>query len=91
MDETTLHRKLSELIQEIGAGASDSNIPVELEAVLAETSKGRRHTKETISAVQEAIDYLRLQIKYMRFDLVATRRENQQLRKMLDEQGRGGE
>ena len=41
--------------------------------------------KETVSSLQESIDFVRLSIKYLLFDLEATRRENAQLRKMLDE------
>ena len=36
-------------------------------------------------SLQESIDFLRLSIKYILFDLEATRRENQYLRKMLEE------
>jgi hypothetical protein len=35
--------------------------------------------------LQESIDFVRLSIKYMLFDLEATRRENQELRRLLDE------
>ena len=35
--------------------------------------------------LQESLDYLRLSIKYLVFDLEATRRENSYLRKMLEE------
>jgi hypothetical protein len=34
--------------------------------------------------LEESLDYLRLQIKYLLFDLEATRRENRYLRQMLD-------
>jgi len=37
------------------------------------------------------LDYLRVCIKYQTFDLEATRRENQYLRKLLEESNRGGE
>ena len=40
--------------------------------------------------LQESIDFLRLGIKYLLFDLEATRRENSYLRKML-ERDQGGE
>jgi len=39
-----------------------------------------------VSGLQESIDFLRLSIKYLLFDLEATRRENTYLRKMLEEQ-----
>ena len=34
--------------------------------------------------LEEALDYLRLQVKYLVFDLEATRRENTYLRRMLE-------
>ena len=38
-----------------------------------------------MSSLQESMDFVRLSIKYMLFDLEATRRENAQLRKMLED------
>lgn len=83
MNEETFQRKLSELIAEIGTLPSGERDKLEL---LAEQTRERhRQLKETVSSLQESIDFVRLSIKYMLFDLEATRRENQQLRKMLDE------
>jgi hypothetical protein len=36
------------------------------------------------SGLEESMDYLRLQIKYLMFDLEATRRENRYLRQLLE-------
>ena len=48
--------------------------------------------RKTITELQDSLDYLRLSVKYLVFDLEATRRENQYLRKLLDrQQGRGSE
>jgi hypothetical protein len=83
MNEDTFQRKLSELIAEIGtlpAGERDK-----LELMAEQTRERHRQLKDTVSSLQESIDFVRLSIKYMLFDLEATRRENQQLRKMLDE------
>ena len=38
---------------------------------------------KSISALQESLDYLRICVKYMVFDLEATRRENEYLRALL--------
>ncbi len=38
-----------------------------------------------INSLQESLDYLRVCIKYQVFDLEATRRENEYLRKLLEE------
>jgi len=40
--------------------------------------------KETIDNLQEVIDYLRVCVKYTVWDLEATRRENDYLRKLLE-------
>ncbi len=44
-----------------------------------------RRRRRILSLVQEALAQLRLDIKYLMFDLEATRRERDQLRKQLDE------
>ena len=36
--------------------------------------------------LQDSMDHLRISVKYILFDLEATRRENQYLRKLLEEQ-----
>ncbi|MCZ6806724.1 MAG: hypothetical protein O7F08_07210 [Deltaproteobacteria bacterium] len=83
MNEDTFQRKLAELIAEIGtlpAGERDK-----IEMLAEQTRERHRQLKETVSSLQESIDFVRLSIKYMLFDLEATRRENDQLRKMLDD------
>lgn len=84
MDESAFQKKLAELVQEIG------NIPEEdrarLQALAVETRQRQEKLKQTVSSLQDSIDYLRLSIKYLLFDLEATRRENGYLRKMLEEQ-----
>ena len=83
MDEKTFQLKLAELAKEIG------NLPEEdrtkLESLVAKTAERHSKLRATVSSLQESLDYLRLSIKYLLFDLEATRRENQQLRKLLDE------
>lgn len=83
MNEETFQRKLTELIAEIGtlpAGERDK-----LELLAEQTRQRHRELKETVNSLQESIDFVRLSIKYLLFDLEATRRENTQLRKMLDD------
>lgn len=83
MNEETFQRKLAELIAEIATLPEGERGRLE---VLAEQTKERhRQLKETVHSLQESIDFVRLSIKYMLFDLEATRRENEHLRKMLDE------
>lgn len=44
-------------------------------------------TREKIKAVLASMDDLRLQVRYLLFDLEATRRENQHLRDLLHKYG----
>ncbi len=83
MNEQNFQRKLAELVAEIGTLPEDERQKLEL---LAEETKQRhKQLKETVSNLQESIDFLRLSIKYLLFDLEATRRENSHLRKMLED------
>ena len=87
MDETTFQKRLSELLSEI------ATLPVsqrsKLELLVADTKKRHAQLKATATGVQESLDYLRVAIKYLLFDLEATRRENSYLRKMLQQQRPG--
>jgi hypothetical protein len=84
MDEATFQRRLSELVAQIGSLPEPDRAKLSL---LAEETKQRhQELKKTVSGLHESIDFLRLSIKYLLFDLEATRRENNYLRKMLEEQ-----
>ena len=86
MDEQVFQTKLAELMSEI------STLPVseraKLEQLAAESQTRQQKLRKTVHDLQESLDYLRLSIKYLMFDLEATRRENSYLRKMLEEQSR---
>ena len=83
MNEETFQRKLAELVAEIGTLPEGERNKLQL---LAEQTKARhKQLKKTVDSLQESIDFLRLSIKYMLFDLEATRRENSYLKKMLEE------
>jgi len=83
MDEQTFQVKLAELMQEIQTLPADEREQLEKLAVDAQTR--HRKLKKTVADLQDSLDYLRLSIKYLMFDLEATRRENGYLRKMLEE------
>ncbi|RJP33979.1 MAG: hypothetical protein C4547_11380 [Phycisphaerales bacterium] len=90
MNEEAFQRKLSELVKEIETLPEGERS--RLHELAEQTRERHRQLKETVSSLQESIDFLRLSIKYLLFDLEATRRENSQLRRMLDEeQDKGGE
>jgi chromosome segregation ATPase len=83
MTEAEFQTKLGELMGEI------STLPPgereKLEKLADETRARHERLRQTVSSLQESLDYLRLSIKYLVFDLEATRRENQYLRRMLEE------
>ena len=88
MDETTFQKRLAELLSEIATlPASERG---KLELLVANTKKRHEQLKVSTAGVQENLDYLRMAIKYLLFDLEATRRENAYLRKML-QQNRPGQ
>ncbi len=84
MDEKTFQQKLAELMGEI------STLPrgerEKLEKLAEKTKERHSQLRKTVTDLQESLDYLRLSIKYLMFDLEATRRENSYLRKMLEQQ-----
>jgi len=84
MDEGAFQQKLSELVREISTLPEEEKAKMQLLA--AESKQRQEKLKATVSSLQDSIDYLRLSIKYLLFDLEATRRENDYLRKMLEEE-----
>ena len=83
MNENTFQKKLAELVAEIGTLPQEDR--ARLEMLAEETRERHQKLKQTVTNLQESLDFLRLSIKYLLFDLEATRRENAQLRKMLDD------
>ena len=83
MNEEVFQRKLSELVDEIDTLPEGER--AKLHDLAEQTRHRHRQLKETVSSLQESIDFLRLSIKYLLFDLEATRRENGQLRRMIDD------
>ena len=82
MDKDT-NEKLEQLINDIGG------VPLPQRDKLIElankTGKCHKQLTESISRLQGSLDGLRLSVKYLIFDLEATRRENVELKKSLDE------
>lgn len=80
MFETNFEKKFHEMI-------NDADLPLpqkEKLFLLARRSKeNHKKLQAKFSSLQQSIDYLRLGVKYLIFDLEATRRENQQLREKL--------
>ena len=83
MNEHDFQSKLAELMGEISTLPSAERM--KLEKLASESRQRHERLRQTVSGLQESLDYLRLSIKYLVFDLEATRRENGYLRKMLEE------
>ncbi|MEX2219137.1 MAG: hypothetical protein WD749_10310 [Phycisphaerales bacterium] len=90
MNEQEFDQRLGELMGQITSlPEADQG---ELAQLAEETRARHDKMRRTIGELQESLDYLRLSVKYLVFDLEATRRENQYLRRLLDRQhGRGAE
>jgi chromosome segregation ATPase len=88
MDEVTFQTKLTELMGEI------STLPVservKLQTLAKETQDRHQQLKKSINSLQDSLDWLRLSVKYLVFDLEATRRENNYLRQMLESNSEEG-
>ena len=87
MNEQEFQQKLGDLIKQIGDLPEADR--AKLEQLADETKNRHSSMKKTIHDLQESLDYLRLSIKYLVFDLEATRRENEYLRKLIDNQAGG--
>lgn len=86
MDEKTFQAKFYELLDRI------KELPEvhrgRLEQLAAETRQRRERIQTSVAELQESLDYLRLSVKYLVFDLEATRRENAYLRKLVEQANR---
>tara|TARA_R100000687_G_scaffold73117_1_gene63631 strand:- start:607 stop:882 length:276 start_codon:yes stop_codon:yes gene_type:complete len=88
MKENEFQSRLQNLLEQIDT-LPDTERP-KLEQLAKETQQRHTRMKKTIGELQESLDHLRLSVKYLVFDLEATRRENKYLRNML-ENSQGGE
>lgn len=83
MSEQDFTSKLTELMSEISALPATEK--EKLTKMADQTRQSHERARKTMSSLQDNLDYLRLSIKYLVFDLEATRRENGFLRKMLEQ------
>jgi hypothetical protein len=86
MDEQTFQSKFNELLDKI------KDLPDaqrgRFEELANETRERRDRIQQSVSELQESLDYMRLSVKYQVFDLEATRRENVYLRKLIEQANR---
>ena len=88
MDEKAFQEKLANLMGEINTLPEGER--KKLANLANQTRERHDKMKKTVSDLQESLDYLRLSIKYLVFDLEATRRENKYLREMINKQDANG-
>jgi uncharacterized membrane protein len=89
MDDAQFEDKLEELLQD-----AVSVPPPQQEKIIHLARKSKEHhdrLQQKLSTLQQSLDYLRLSIKYLIFDLEATRRENVELRKRVNDPKPGPE
>lgn len=58
-----------------------------IDPLFQQVVESTRRRRRILNLVQEALSQLRLDMKYLMFDLEATRRERDALQRKLDEQG----
>ena len=75
MDEAGIRKALHELVQ---------TVTPTLRVTGQKVAGGIYQSDERPVTAEDALDFLRLQLKYMQFDLEATRRENRYLRQLLE-------
>ncbi len=63
---------------------NDAILGKKLDELVYEIGAMPNTLKKNVYNPQESLDYLRISIKYLLFDLEATRRENASLKKLLE-------
>jgi len=83
MDLSAFETRLNELLNEI------NDLPAEqskkLLSLAQKTKLYNQKPGQNTETLHDSLDHLRLTIKYLLFDLEATRRENKYLRKILED------
>ena len=83
MDEAAFERKLNELAEEIASFPEPQR--TKLITLVKQTGNCHKKLRKSVDSLQESLDYLRISVKYLLFDLESTRRENGYLRKLLED------
>ena len=81
------HDEIPQEISDLAAALRE--LPVEhrvkIESIVARVVESTKRRRRILSLVQDALSQLRLDMKYLAFDLEATRRERDDYRQKLDE------
>jgi len=85
MNDENFRKKLFELMEDIN-GVTKPEKEKDKVIRVAKKAKGQQDILQVkLNNLQQSLDSLRLGLKYLIFDLEATRRENTDLRKRLDQ------
>lgn len=85
MDRKEISERLEKLLSEISSGPASKSPKYEKIAHSNGPSMNSK-VKKDVRSLSDSLDYLRVSIKYLLFDLEATRRENEYLKRSFDEQ-----
>lgn len=86
MDDQLFQAQFNDLLQRMTGVPETARESVE--GVAEEAKQRQARIRASMTELQEAIDHLRLSVKYLVFDLEATRRENAHLRSLLEQANR---
>lgn len=84
-NEKKFERLLEDMLDEI-AGYPDAMMKEHMEG--NPESDPSRQSRQTLSALRESVENMRICVKYLFFDLDATRRESLYFKKLLEEKDR---
>lgn len=87
MNPDKLQERLEELVKEFGPSKDPQ--AQKLAELARQAQESHKKLKKSLSSLQDALDYLRICIKYQAFDLEATRRENEYLKRLLQDRNSG--
>jgi HPt (histidine-containing phosphotransfer) domain-containing protein len=83
MNERNIEERMCRLIEQLQSLPSEYR--EKLEKLCQHDGTQRSQIEESVAKLQDSLDYLRLSVKYIVFDLEATRRENVYLRKLVEQ------
>ncbi len=86
VDDQAFQNKFNELMQKLHELPDAER--TRLEQLAQEAKNRRQRIQASVTELQVSLDNLRLSVKYIVFDLEATRRENAYLRKLLEQANR---
>lgn len=85
MEDQSFNAHLGEILDKLTDLAPEDR--TKIERFSREVRTRHERMRKTLGDLQDSLDHLRLSVKYLVFDLEATRRENQYLRRLIEAQG----